>query len=39
MLTVTPGGIARITVFGGGPGLMAKFGLPATTRRLTGQAG
>ena len=47
MLTVTPGGIARITVFGGGPGLMAKFGLPATghrppadgSGRLTGQAG
>jgi RNA polymerase sigma-70 factor, ECF subfamily len=30
MLTATPAGIARITVFGGGPGLVAKFGLPAT---------
>jgi RNA polymerase sigma-70 factor (ECF subfamily) len=29
VLTVTPAGIARITVFGGGPGLVAKFGLPA----------
>jgi hypothetical protein len=28
MLTVTPGGIARITVFGGGPDLVARFGLP-----------
>jgi RNA polymerase sigma-70 factor, ECF subfamily len=26
VLTVTPAGIARITVFGGGPGLAAKFG-------------
>jgi RNA polymerase sigma-70 factor (ECF subfamily) len=26
VLTVTPGGIARITVFGGGPGLAARFG-------------
>jgi RNA polymerase sigma-70 factor (ECF subfamily) len=30
MLTVTPAGIARITVFGGGPDLLAKFGLPTT---------
>jgi RNA polymerase sigma-70 factor, ECF subfamily len=30
MLTVTPGGITRITVFAGGPGLVAKFGLPGT---------
>jgi RNA polymerase sigma-70 factor (ECF subfamily) len=28
LLTVTPAGIARITVFGGGPGLVAKCGLP-----------
>jgi RNA polymerase sigma-70 factor, ECF subfamily len=26
VLTVTPAGIARITVFGGGPGLAARFG-------------
>jgi RNA polymerase sigma-70 factor, ECF subfamily len=30
LLTVTPAGITRITVFGGGPGLVAKFGLPST---------
>ena len=30
LLTVTPAGIARITVFGGGPGLAARFGLPST---------
>ena len=30
MLTVTPSGITRITVFAGGPGLVAKFGLPGT---------
>jgi hypothetical protein len=29
VLTVTPAGITRITVFGGGPGLVALFGLPA----------
>jgi RNA polymerase sigma-70 factor, ECF subfamily len=29
-LTVTPAGIARITVFGGGADLLASFGLPAT---------
>jgi RNA polymerase sigma-70 factor (ECF subfamily) len=29
LLTVTPAGITRITVFGG-PGLVAKFGLPPT---------
>lgn len=29
ILTATPAGIARITVFGGGPGLVAKFGLPS----------
>jgi RNA polymerase sigma-70 factor (ECF subfamily) len=28
VLTVTTTGIAGITVFGGGPGLLAKFGLP-----------
>ncbi|TDD93863.1 sigma-70 family RNA polymerase sigma factor [Actinomadura rubrisoli] len=28
VLTTTPGGIARITVFGGGPRLLARFGLP-----------
>ncbi|MEV6647390.1 RNA polymerase subunit sigma-70 [Amycolatopsis sp. NPDC051371] len=30
VLDVTPTGIARITVFPGGPGLVADFGLPAT---------
>jgi RNA polymerase sigma-70 factor (ECF subfamily) len=30
VLTVTATGIARILVFGGGPELVAKFGLPAT---------
>jgi RNA polymerase sigma-70 factor, ECF subfamily len=30
MLTVTPAGIARVTVFGGGPDLVVKFGLPST---------
>jgi RNA polymerase sigma-70 factor, ECF subfamily len=29
VLTVTEAGIARILVFGGGPDLLAKFGLPA----------
>jgi RNA polymerase sigma-70 factor, ECF subfamily len=29
ILTVAPAGITRITVFGGGPGLVAGFGLPA----------
>ncbi len=28
VLTATPTGIARITVFAGGPGLVAAFGLP-----------
>jgi RNA polymerase sigma-70 factor, ECF subfamily len=28
-LTVTAAGITRIAVFGGGPGLVARFGLPA----------
>ncbi len=31
VLTVTPTGITRMTVFGGGPGLVAKFDLPSTT--------
>ena len=30
VLTVTPSGIERITVFGGGPALVAAFGLEAT---------
>jgi RNA polymerase sigma-70 factor (ECF subfamily) len=30
ILTVTAAGITRITVFGGGPGQLAGFGLPAT---------
>ena len=30
LLTVTEAGIARILVFGDGPGLVARFGLPAT---------
>ena len=30
ILTATPAGIARITVFPGGPGLVAKFGFPPT---------
>jgi RNA polymerase sigma-70 factor (ECF subfamily) len=30
VLTVTEAGIARILVFGGGPALVATFGLPAT---------
>ena len=30
VLTVTEAGIARILVFGDGPGLVARFGLPAT---------
>jgi RNA polymerase sigma-70 factor, ECF subfamily len=33
VLTVTGGGIAKITVFGGGPRLVESFGLPATTNR------
>jgi RNA polymerase sigma-70 factor (ECF subfamily) len=35
VLTATPTGIARITVFPGGPGLVARFGLPATATRQT----
>jgi RNA polymerase sigma-70 factor, ECF subfamily len=38
LLTVTPAGITRITVFGGGPGLVAKFGLPATRPVRSGTA-
>ena len=30
VLDATSTGIARITVFAGGPGLVAKFGLPPT---------
>lgn len=30
VLGATPTGIARVTVFPGGPGLVARFGLPAT---------
>ena len=30
VLTVTPTGVARITVFAGGPGLVATFGFPPT---------
>ena len=30
ILTVTPAGITRITVFGGGPGLVVKSSLPPT---------
>jgi RNA polymerase sigma-70 factor (ECF subfamily) len=30
ILTVTPAGITRITVFGGGPGLVVKSSLPST---------
>jgi RNA polymerase sigma-70 factor (ECF subfamily) len=33
VLTATPTGIARITVFPGGPGLVARFGLPAAHAR------
>ena len=33
VLTVTGDGIAKITVFGGGPRLVETFGLPATTNR------
>jgi len=33
VLTVTGDGIAKITVFGGGPRLVESFGLPATTDR------
>jgi RNA polymerase sigma-70 factor (ECF subfamily) len=30
VLTVTAGGISRITVFGGGADLVARFGFPPT---------
>jgi len=33
VLTATGDGIAKITVFGGGPRLVESFGLPATTNR------
>jgi RNA polymerase sigma-70 factor, ECF subfamily len=33
VLTATPAGISRITVFAGGPALVAKFGLPPTQQR------
>ena len=35
VLTVTTGGITRITVFAGGPGLLATFGFPATQQGRT----
>ncbi len=35
---VTPTGIARITVFGGGLDLEAKFGFPLVREGATGQA-
>jgi RNA polymerase sigma-70 factor, ECF subfamily len=38
VLTPTPGGIARITVFGGGPELAARFGFPPAGEGSTGQA-
>jgi RNA polymerase sigma-70 factor, ECF subfamily len=40
LLSVTAGGISRITVFGGGPGLVAKFGLPPASpvRTLPGRS-
>ena len=34
VLTVTDSGISRITVFGGGPALVAAFGLPGTRLRF-----
>jgi RNA polymerase sigma-70 factor (ECF subfamily) len=37
ILTVTTTGIARITVFGGGPDLVGKFGLPPTHPDRTGR--
>jgi RNA polymerase sigma-70 factor (ECF subfamily) len=33
VLTATEDGIAKITVFGGGPALVQSFGLPATRDR------
>jgi RNA polymerase sigma-70 factor, ECF subfamily len=40
LLSVTGGGITRITVFGGGAGLVAKFGLPPASpvRTLPGRS-
>ena len=37
VLGVTTGGIARITVFGGGAGLVARFGFPAAVSVLAAQ--
>jgi RNA polymerase sigma-70 factor, ECF subfamily len=39
VLTVTPAGIARITVFGGGADLAARFGFPAAGEGATGARG
>jgi RNA polymerase sigma-70 factor (ECF subfamily) len=39
VLTVTAAGIARITVFGGGPALAARFGFPAARETAAGQDG
>jgi RNA polymerase sigma-70 factor, ECF subfamily len=39
VLTVTPAGIARITVFGGGPDLAARFGFPPTREGAAGERG
>ena len=38
VLTVTPTGIARITVFADGPDLAARFGFPPAREGSTGQA-
>jgi RNA polymerase sigma-70 factor, ECF subfamily len=38
ILTVTSAGIVRITVFGGGPDLAARFGFPPLREGPTGQA-
>ena len=39
VLTVTPAGIARITVFGGGPGLAARFSFPQDGGTLSRYSG
>jgi RNA polymerase sigma-70 factor, ECF subfamily len=39
LLTVTPSGIARITVFGGGAELAARFGFPPVGEGATGAGG
>jgi RNA polymerase sigma-70 factor (ECF subfamily) len=39
VLTTTEAGIARITVFGGGPGLVTRFGLPAEAHGAVGEPG